>query len=1829
MNSRGLLSDAVRTVLAELLRRGVAVLHDGEACRFVAHRSVDAPAALDAVGKERLGRLAGGLPRRTLYAPVSQEQERSLRHSEDMGLTAWNLQHIHALPCTVDAQDITARLRRVAMQQDILRTSFLLLGKGGGVWAQAAGPEPELAVEEAVFDNMAAFQRFLASERRKRLDISRPPWKFWLCRLPEGSFLGIVAHHAVADAFTPGMLLLQLWEDDASEVKEQYWQYSLNQWDDASYRNPETVRFWRERLAGLSAMRLGCMADPAALSDGEFHAAAGCLETLPETAAQGMAALQQEHDVTLAHVFTAAVAAVLVHGMGNDQAVLHLASNQRDRLPLLRTLGDFTNILVDAVPSSMLQPQMKVADVLRAIAVHSAQALDHAKVDFAELLSLAGLNGYGDFFRQVGGAMLNVADLDAGEASQPVDAGKNATPAEADGHALATLFFQVLRSGGRVHLLASWRKHLFDAGKMRELTRLIAQLAGVMAMQPDSTLGKLLDAAADSLARLPGRRQRAEQTAARPVATPLSEGQKGLWLLQQLHPQMTAYNIPIALRIREDLAPDLLKRAFVHVLRDNPILLTAFTVDEAGQPAQYVDWDRPIPLQRHDAAGLDEAELQRLLAMELKTPFRLEQEPLVRAHLYRRDRKDLVFLCIVHHSIFDGASIGVFLDALFAAYGVLARGEQLPEDQRKQPEYYDFVRWERRFLAGPDGVRCLAFWQERLAGGPPVLDLPNDLPRPVRSSYAGATCTTALDFDLTEQLRSLAREREVSLFVLLLGAYTALLHRYTQQEDMVVGLPVLGRPGPQFSRAMGYFVNTVPLRARVSGEMAFSQHLADLQLAVARSLDHAAYPLPRLVEALGLQPPVFQTVFVLQQGKAEQKDTKISYIKGLHQEGDHDLSLEVVDAGGGLELRLSYATDLFRSETAERFLGHFTSMLRQARRNADQRVGECDYLDAAEKYMVLHKWNKTAERFPADKLIRQLFKTQARKTPDAAALLFKNRSYTYAQLHNASLQLAKQLQQQGAGPDVFVGLCMERGPEMLVCLLAALQSGGVFTPLDPQAPDERLQEMLQDSGARVLLTSPGQEERMQGLAAQTGCAVLPVGPEWLEGKRVEGRLDDRARPNDPAYMVYTSGSTGKPKGVLVSHGSLRDHCLAAQKEYKLSPADRVLQFAALHVDAALEQILPPLISGAAVVLRDDPVWTVKQFRIRLQRYKITVADIPPVYVHEALQDEEGFGGIKPPRSLRLVICGGEPLQPETVRLWRSMPHLHNVRLLNAYGPTETTITSTVYAVPREADDDEAVPVPIGRPMANERAYVLDPAGRLCAIGVPGELHLAGAGVALGYHNRPQLTRERFIPDILDLEARMYKTGDLARWRLDGNLEYLGRLDRQVKVRGFRVELGDVESALAGLKGVRQAAVVPGPDGGLLACVIPAGDSIDREQLRSGLRERLPEYMVPGVFVLAESIPLTAAGKTDEQELRRRAVEVRKTGAAAEPMTQTEKALAALWAGVLGVERVGLREDFFEVGGHSLLAVRLASGVEKRFGVSLPLSALLQAPTVAQMAQRIDAAAGPQLWSPLADFGVDGPQQPLYLAHPVGGTVLAYRELAALFQDERPLYGLQAPGVNGGEHPGSIAGLARLFREAVRTVQPRGPYHVGGWSMGGLIAWEMALQWEEEGETVSTVLLFDTYTPGAVQESEAKALQAAGLGGCGEELALALGFAAELGSPQEKIKELLKESTGGATEFIEKISAFLKVGDGAAHFLVYKANVQAMRDYRLESLRCPAVLFCAEERGEGELSAAPGWNAAGLDVDAALVPGSHYTMVAQPHARTLHAMIAQRLAAARD
>jgi amino acid adenylation domain-containing protein len=1051
--------------------------------------------------------------------------------------------------------------------------------------------------------------------------------------------------------------------------------------------------------------------------------------------------------------------------------------------------------------------------------------------------------------------------------------------------------------------------------------------------------------------------------AARDASLPLSFAQERLWFLDQLEPGSPLYNVPVALRLRGRLRPEIFAATFREIVRRHEALRTGFGEAE-GRPVQVIEEDAGLDVPQTDLSELPaaarEAALARLAEQEARRPFDLRKPPLLRVHIVRLGEAEHAVLVTLHHIVSDGWSMGVLVREVAALYTAFCAG--LPSPLPELPvQYADFAVWQRGWLAGELLEGELTHWRRTLAGTSTVLDLPADRPRPAVQRFRGRHLPVALPAALVEQVKKLALQRGSTLFMALLAAFQTLLSRLTGQEDFLVGSPVANRNREEIEGLIGFFVNTLALRARAQGDPSFQELVDRVRGVTLDAYAHQDLPFERLVDAIEPErdlgrSPLFQALFVLQNAPMAALELPELTLEPLELESGtskFDLTLSLMEAVsgasgasgvGGIGGFLEIDADLFEEATAHRLLGHFRTLLESAVAAPQRRISELALLSPAERWQVLERWSPAPRELPAEATVVALFAAQARRSPEAVAVARGEERLTFAELDREAERLAAHLWSLGVGPESRVGIALERTPAMVVAMLGVLKTGGAYVPLDPSHPRERLALILDAARPQALVTQTGLLEALPAHAAQTLLIdALPPLPLSAHLPASETRADG----DGLAYVLFTSGSTGRPKGVQISKRALVNFLLSMAREPGLGEGDVLLAVTTLSFDIAGLELLLPLVTGARVELASrEEAADGELLRRRLAASGATVLQATPAMWRLLL--DAGWEG--DPRLE--ALCGGEALPADLAA--RLLPRVGS--LWNMYGPTETTIWSATRRVTAEETAAGPSSIPVGGAIDNTRLYVLDRRGEPVPPGVPGELAIAGAGVARGYLDAPDLTAERFVPDPFGVAAgkglRMYRTGDLVRWLPDGRIEFLGRIDFQVKVRGFRIELGEIEAALAAHPAVRQA--VAGVRGDrLVAWVVPAAMDGEVPDLREPLRGKLPEYMIPSACVILPAFPLNPSGKVDRKALPEpeRVLADRRHRRHVPPRDPVEEMIAAIWSELLGLEpgSVGAEDGFFELGGHSLLATQLVSRLRRAFGIELAVRQLFDAPTLERLA----------------------------------------------------------------------------------------------------------------------------------------------------------------------------------------------------------------------------------------------------------------------------------------
>jgi amino acid adenylation domain-containing protein len=1319
--------------------------------------------------------------------------------------------------------------------------------------------------------------------------------------------------------------------------------------------------------------------------------------------------------------------------------------------------------------------------------------------------------------------------------------------------------------------------------------------------------------------------------------TPLSFAQQRLWVLHQLDPANPSYIMPDAVRLEGQLDISALQQGFEEIVRRHDVLRTTFRMTEHG-PSQVIAPEQEVS-QFLDFAVVDvskligdgaEAAIRRLAAKEAVTGFDLSQGPTLRIKVIRLSAEDHFVLFTMHHIASDIWSLNIFAREIATLYDAFAQGKPSPLPELPI-QYADFAVWQRELLQGDAYEKQLSYWTTHLKDSPALLELPTDRPRPGIQSFRGSSRSFVLAKDLAKSLLALTRKEDVTLFMALLTVFYILLHRYTRQQDIVVGTPMAGRNQSETEGLIGFFINTLAMRAQLSGDLSFRQLLKSVREVVLGASEHQGFPFEKLVEEL--QPerslsysPIFQVMFALQSvrgGGLQLPGLKLVPVQTDAVVAKFDLTLFMAESDGDINASFEYNTDLFDRTTIDRMIGHFERLLRGVVASPDQRILDLPFLSSEEEEQQISTWNNTARSFPSNSCLHHLFEEQVDRTPDATALRCGSIQLSYTELNQRADALARYLVSQGLPTESLVAVCLPRSPEMVVSLLAVLKAGGAYLPLDLSSPPRRLNAILKEAQPRLLITV---SEWRELLPVGTETSVLCLDGEWDEhewskaGSTVAVVNAPTVSADNLAYVIYTSGSTGQPKGAMITHRGVVNYLSWCQSSYPLDEGSGAVVHSPIGFDLTVTSLYGPLVSGGCVHLLEEDEG-VEGLAKALDHPGETYSLVKLTPAH--LEMLSRLISVESRVGTRAMVIGGEALYGNDVKSWQE--RAPEVRLINEYGPTETVVGCCVFEV--EAHSDVTSVVPIGRPIANTKLYILNEEMTLLPVGAKGELYIGGEGVGRGYLRKPEATADRYVPDRFSEAGggRLYRTGDLARYREDGAIEYLGRIDNQVKVRGYRIELGEIEAVLRGFDLIQEAIVIQKGESResqrLVAYVVPKGDGdLTIDAVRDYLKSELPAYMIPSAIMTIDMLPLTDNGKIDYRELPDwddETAQVRRSFVA--PRNLVELHVAEIWQDVLNVRPIGATDNFFDLGGHSMLGLRVSARIFEEFGYDLPLSAFFEGGTVEHLASLIQNKTNTRS-SHLVTLqaGTSGP--PIFFVHPIGGGVVCYAYLARHLGADQRVYALQA--LEKDDPHTQVETMAAGYIEAMRQVEPNGPYLLGGWSFGAYVAFEMASQLKQAGQQVELLAILDNGAPGLNNSApEDDPINS------NDPVALAriLESFANLKEPMPIDEDHLRQL--GADEQLLYIMAQAKKARIMPQELTlhqvkrslhnFKSRVEAARSYAAQVYPGKITLFrCAETQPADTdvLAADPTWGWSRISsepVELHMVAGSHESMVAEP------------------
>jgi amino acid adenylation domain-containing protein len=1160
----------------------------------------------------------------------------------------------------------------------------------------------------------------------------------------------------------------------------------------------------------------------------------------------------------------------------------------------------------------------------------------------------------------------------------------------------------------------------------------------------------------------------------------LSESQERFWFLQHIQPDCFGYNIPCILKIKGPLDIKLLEKSLNHILQRHEILRASFPFLD-GKPAIIYNQlpYQPLEINKLERipASSRKSEAERLMTAVVQNPFDLKYGPLIRFQLFSLNNEEHFLLLVLHQIICDTASTSILLKELIDIYQSISTAASFEEPESHQ--IHSNVSSSTQIMTPDQTQAHLAYWENQL-NNLPVSELPTIEVRPSFQTYTGSSQSLRLPVEIYQSLQQLSRQADVDVQLILLGVLQTLLYRYTQKPDLAVGYPVPGRTAGNTSGLIGCFENLLVVRTKFPEKTSFLQLLARLKITFKDALDHQEVSFANIVRVLKAdrdlaRTPFFQVLFRYSSAPAvygQTHDLLFEEIESAVGLASYDLTLKIVHQGDSINCIFNYNTDLFDAAAIARLIGHFQTLLNSLLANPEEQIGLLPLLTADEKQRMLVEWNATAAPYPKDQCLHELFETQASRTPQAMALDFLGRQLTYQELDVAANQLAHYLTNLGVGPEIPVGICLESSIEMMIGILGILKAGGCYVILDLEYPRDRIAFMLEDTQARVLLTRQNILKNLSGLNIHT---IFLDGDQDRIAQESPERVAVKTKSTFPACIFYTSGSTGKPKGVPVFHYAINRLVINTNYVHFLS-SDRVAQASNISFDVATCEIWGSLLNGGCLVgLPREIVMSPVDLANFLREEKIDVLCLTPALFHQCAREvPDAF------QTVRDLIIAGEILETRWVR--EVLMHGPPTRLVNAYGPTEGTTFATWYEVASLPQENRSIP--IGRPISNDTIYILDQNLQPVPIGVTGELHIGGDGLALGYLNRPEQTAEKFVsnPFHPDPSSRLYKTGDLSRFLPDGNVEFLGRIDHQMKIRGFRIEPGEIEEALLGYPGVKAALALlrevnPG-DKRLMAYIVTSEKaSLTSEALRNFLHDLLPSYMIPSFFVFLDKFPLNPNGKIDRKALPEPNLsELISSRGYVAPRDKVEKQLTEVWEKVLGVQPIGVFDDFFSLGGHSLLGARMFIHLEKLFDTKVPLYVLYQRTTIAHLAEvfrnrRLLDNVTSSILEPIIPSGKN---PPFFMINLLGSVPTLKRYLGS----EQPYYYLKSPlDITETNFIGSsLEEIAAHYLELIRQVQPKGPYFIGGYCAGGKLAQALAHKIEEQGDELAFLFLLDPTPP---------------------------------------------------------------------------------------------------------------------------------------------------------
>lgn len=1351
---------------------------------------------------------------------------------------------------------------------------------------------------------------------------------------------------------------------------------------------------------------------------------------------------------------------------------------------------------------------------------------------------------------------------------------------------------------------------------------------------------------------------------------PCSEGQKALWYLHQTSPRSAAYNVAFGLEIDGPLNLETLRNACQGLVDRHPVLRARFELQH-GELVQRIPGYEPVRLDVQTLSELDAARVREHVKNAYRAPFDLRDGPLYRFQLYTTAANAHVLLLTAHHIVCDGWSLWLLMDELGRLYAE-SDGGRTALFPSPQATYLDYVQAENAASGGPFAAEAAEYWQDQLAGELPILDLPMARPRPPVQSLGGDSVNLALGRNLTERVRQTAKTVNATPFVVMLAAFQILLYRYSGEETTLVGIPTHGNRAGAFAALAGHFVNPIVLKAVHASDEPVSEYLTRVRDLLLKAREYQEFPFPLLVNRIcphrdPSHSPIFQASFVLQRpptdnaifalmgpaGCERRRGTwgglTVAHYHIPQQEGQLDLSLELMDGDDDVFGFLKFDTSLLDKEDVARLAQSYIEIINHIVEEPSCRVSRLRLMSSEHRARELASAGNLACRFDVSKSLDEMFIDVANRTPDEIAIVGQGTRMTYAELDVRSADLAIYLRSCGIADQSRIGLCIERSPDMIVAIIGILKAGCAYVPLDPASPTERLNFIIEDSDISLLIT----QESLADRVGQTSARTIRLDRDWAEIERSHctGSLNEPSHPDSVAYVIYTSGTTGRPKGVEITHRNVARLLLGTEGFYHFTANDVWPLIHSFAFDVSVWEIWGAFLHGGRLVI--VPHLTVRspdELVDLLVREQATVLNQTPS-AFRLLMKARNLPKLAREGSLRLVIFAGEALDPQSLKPWVDLAGDQRPQLINMYGITETTVHAMYRRV--SCEDLDRPRSMIGVPIPDLRIYLLDSQFEPVPVGVRGEIFVGGDGLGRGYFHRPELTAARFIDDPFAREpgGRLYRSGDLACRDRSGDIEYRGRADRQVKIRGFRIELSEIEQVIGQHPGVLSVIVRlhgQSADRALAAYVVlrEAGSSRP-EDLREYAARSLPDYMVPADIILLDQLPLTGNGKIDDRALPAPRDRLSGVGrAASPPRDAVEQRLLRIWQAVLKRDNLGIHDDFFAVGGHSVLAVSLIAEIEQEFGIRLPVAILMRSQTISLLAPHLRETSPASVWSPLVPVRVSGNDRKLFCVAGGGGNVLYFYHLARHLPSDLDFYAFQAYGLDGHSAPKStVEELARSYLDCLREVQPHGPYLLAGHCFGGWVAYEMGRQLVAAGETVERILVLDAPAPrptASLSRAPDEATDTLWLMRLGR--ALTEGTGIELGLTFEQLSSLSLEE--GLTRLGEGLEAagVLPPNSGGRQirglFRVFVASGRASYDPRPEARLRIALFRAGQFNAEYDYSPADdqveitastlGWqNLSATAVAVRVVDGNHITMLCEPSVATLAASLKEFLSTSQE